>query len=153
MDLSAAIGFSQQKNVNKKVSSEQAILSKIAVLLGGRTAEKIFYNNISTGASDDIEKASSLIYNYSCLWGMNKKVGALNPAVMGSIGKNMSADFFDECKIIMDKIEEFVFKTLKKHKQYVERIAKQLLEDETINYFKIKELVPKRLESKLDIDL
>ena len=71
----AALGFSQQKNENKKLFKENTILSRIAILLGGRTAEKIIYNNVSTGAADDIEKASSLIYNYTCSWGMNKHIG------------------------------------------------------------------------------
>ena len=53
----AALGYSQQKNINKKLYSEGCVLSQIAVCLGGRVAEQIIYNNISTGASDDIEKS------------------------------------------------------------------------------------------------
>ena len=79
----------QQKNVNKKLHNEHAILSKVAVLLGGRVAEKLIYDNVSTGAADDIEKASNLMYNYTAKWGMNKTIGSLNPEVMGNIGKNL----------------------------------------------------------------
>ena len=56
----AALGFSQQKNVNKKLYNEHAILSKIAVLLGGRVAEKLIYTNVSTGAADDMKKHPNL---------------------------------------------------------------------------------------------
>jgi len=149
----AALGFSQQKNENKKLFKENTILSRIAILLGGRTAEKIIYNNVSTGAADDIEKASSLIYNYTCSWGMNKNIGPLNPEFMGAIGRNLSIESFEECKQIMNNIEDFVFKILKKYKKYVESIAALLLKEETIDYKQIKELVPEKLENTLTVPI
>ena len=149
----AALGFSQQKNENKKLFKENTILSRIAILLGGRTAEKIIYNNVSTGAADDIEKASSLIYQYTCSWGMNKNIGPLNPDAMGSIGRNLSNESFEECKNIMCNIEDFVLKTLKKHKKYMKLIAELLLKDETINYEQIKEIVPEKLENSLTVNI
>ena len=147
----AALGFSQQKNINKKLYSEGDILSKIAVCLGGRAAEKVIYGDISTGAADDIEKASHLIYQYSCVWGMNSKVGPLNPSVMGKVGENLSNDMFEECRIIVDNIESFVIKVLKKNKKYVKSIATDLLKNETINYKRILDLIPKRLENTLEV--
>ena len=146
----AALGFSQQKSENKKLYSEKTILSKIAVLLGGRAAEKLIYGDLSTGAADDIEKASSLIYQYSYTWGMNKKIGPLNPTVMGDVGKAMSGDFFGECQKIISQVEELVAKTLSEHEEYVKAIANDLLKNETIGYDRIKELVPDALESSLD---
>jgi len=143
----AALGYSQQKNVNQKLYTEGSILSQIAVCLGGRVAEQLIYNNISTGASDDIEKASNLIYQYCCVWGMNKKIGPINPSCMGKVGENLSDEMFDECAVIMQHVEQFVAKSLKRHKRYVEAIAKDLLANETINYDRILELVPKKLEN------
>ena len=147
----AALGFSQQKNIDQKIHTEEIILSMIAVCLGGRSAEKVIYGNISNGAADDIEKVSSLIYNYSCSWGMNKKIGALNPNSMGQIGENMNDAMFDECKLITDKIENFVISTLTTHKEYVISIANSLLKNETITYKEINEILPKDLEDSLDI--
>ena len=145
----AALGYSQQKNVNKKLYTEGSILSQIAVCLGGRVAEQLIYNNISTGASDDIEKASNLIYQYCCVWGMNKKIGPINPSCMGMVGENLSDEMFNECAVIMQHVEQFVAKSLKRYKRYVEAIAKDLLANETINYERILELVPKKLENTL----
>jgi len=147
----AALGYSQQKNVNKKLYTEGSILSQIAVCLGGRVAEQLIYNNISTGASDDIEKASNLIYQYCCVWGMNKKIGPINPSCMGMVGENLSDEMFNECAVIMQHVEQFVAKSLKRYKRYVEAIAKDLLANETINYERILELVPKKLENILEI--
>ncbi len=143
----AALGYSQQKNINKKLYSEGCVLSQIAVCLGGRVAEQIIYNDISTGASDDIEKASKLIYQYCCVWGMNKKIGPINPSCMGMVGENLSDEMFDECAVIMQHVEQFVAKSLKRYKRYVEAIAKDLLANETISYQRIIELVPKKLEN------
>jgi cell division protease FtsH len=131
--------------------TEDLILSHVAVCLGGRSAEKVIYGNISNGASDDIEKVSTLIYNYSCRWGMNNKIGALNPDAMGKIGENMNDDIFQECKNITDKIENFVIETLTKHKNYVKAIAKSLLKNETITYEEINKILPRKLENSLKI--
>ena len=147
----AALGFSQQKNIDQKLHTEDLILSHVAVCLGGRSAEKVIYGNISNGASDDIEKVSTLIYNYSCRWGMNNKIGALNPDVMGKIGENMNDEIFQECKNITDKIENFVIETLTKHKNYVKAIAKSLLKNETITYEEINKILPRKLENSLKI--
>ena len=101
--------------------------------------------------SDDIEKVSTLIYNYSCRWGMNNKIGALNPDAMGKIGENMNDEIFQECKNITDKIENFVIETLTKHKNYVKAIAKSLLRNETITYEEINKILPRKLENSLKI--
>ena len=117
--------------------------------MGGRVAEKLIYDNVSTGAADDIEKASQLMFNYTSKWGMNKTIGPLNPEVMGNIGKNLDKEIFKECKTIINTLEKFVYATLRHHKDEVIAIAKSLLENETINYEKIKQIVPDKLENSM----
>jgi ATP-dependent Zn protease len=130
----AALGFSQQKPTNKKLMVRQEILSRIAVLLGGRCAEKIMYQNVSTGASDDIEKVSSLLYNYSIRWGMNDTIGAINIDAMGNIGKAIGNDIMFRCKYIAEDIEQQTMDLLTKHKKHMIKLAKSLLRNETIVY-------------------
>jgi len=149
----AALGYSQQKPTNKKLMTKEEILCMISVLLGGRSAEKIIYGNISTGASDDIEKISTLITNYTNSWGMNDTIGPLNPDVMGAIGKQLTSDIMIRCKDIIEDIENQTIKLLKKNKKYIVAIAKDLLKNETIDYDKIKSLIPKRLENSQEITL
>ena len=60
----AALGFSQQKPDDKKLYTQYYVLSQICVLLGGRSAEKIFYQELSSGAHDDIEKVTQLMEHY-----------------------------------------------------------------------------------------
>ena len=147
----AALGFSQQKATNKKIMVKEEILCRIAVLLGGRSAEKIMYNNVSTGASDDIEKISRLIKQYTIDWGMNEKTGPLNIEVMKNIGRNLSTDILDSCKDIVNNIEIQTMELLTQHKRHLIKIANSLLKNETINYKEIKSLVPKKLENSAEI--
>jgi len=53
---------------------------------------------------------------------------------------------------MVDEIEAFTFSTLKKHKKLIEKMAKDLLKNETIVYDRIKELLPSRLENSLECD-
>mgnify|MGYP006133177759 FL=1 len=149
----AALGYSQQKATNKKLMTKDEVLCRISVLLGGRSAEKIIYGNVSTGASDDIEKISILITRYTNSWGMNETIGPLNPEVMGTIGKQLTSNIMVRCKDIVEDIEKQTIKLLTKHKRYVESIAKDLLLNETIDYEKIKSLIPVRLENSQEITL
>ena len=149
----SALGYSQQKATNKKLMIKEEILGRIAVLLGGRSAEKIIYNNVSTGASDDIEKISQLMRRYSISWGMNRKIGPLNVEEMGDIGKAVSGNVMERCKTIIDEIEEQTLTLLKKYKKYMKKIADSLLKNETITYKEIKNLIPKNLENSVEITL
>jgi len=143
----SALGFSQQKPTNKKLMIEEEILCTIAVLLGGRSGEYIMYNNVSTGASDDIVKISKLLTSYSMQWGMNNKIGPINLNYMGKLGEYTAENVMEQCKTIIDKIEHQVIDILTKHKDYMIKIAQSLLENETIDYKKIQSLVPSELEN------
>jgi len=149
----AALGFSQQKPTNKKLMIEEEILCRIAVLLGGRSAEYIMYDNVSTGASDDIEKISKLLTNYSINWGMNSKIGPINLSAMGKLGEYTAENVMKQCKTIIDKIELQTIDILLENKDYMIKIAQSLLENETIDYKKIQSLVPNELENTKIIEL
>ena len=121
--------------------------------MGGRVAEKVIYNNLSTGAIDDIEKISILITDYTLKYGMNKNIGALNPVSMGILGKKLSTDILINCQKIVNKIEEITLDYLTKNKKYLILIAKDLLINETINYKSIKNIIPDFLENSKNIEI
>ena len=149
----AALGFSQQKPINKKLMTEQEILCRISVLLAGRCSELIIYDNVSTGASDDIEKVSTLITNYTNSWGMNKEIGPLNPNAMGVLGDKLTSQATKKCKEIINNIEKQTLELLKINKKHIEALAEDLLKNETINYNRIKSLIPEELENSKEIKL
>ena len=75
----SALGFTLQLPVEEKfLSTEDELKDQIAILLGGRIAEEIALGSISTGAQNDLEKASDIARNMVCSLGMSKKLGAVD---------------------------------------------------------------------------
>ena len=145
----AALGFSQQKSNDNKIYLQETILNKIAVLLGGRCAEKIIYGNYSTGASDDIEKLSELSYNYIYTWGMDSNISPVNPKSINiKINDNK---IFENCQLLIKNIENKVLTLLSKNKENIQKIAKSLLKNEVIEYESLKNLLTKRKENSINI--
>ena len=74
----SALGYTLQLPVEEKfLSTEDELKDQIAILLGGRLAEEIALGSISTGAQNDLEKASEIARAMVCQLGMSKKLGAL----------------------------------------------------------------------------
>ena len=143
---SNALGFSQPKPEDRHLYTDNRILSKISVLLGGRCAEMLIYDDLSTGAHDDIEKISSLINNYCGRWGMHNQIGAIN---ISYFQPGNTEYILEESQEIVNQIEVFTFDTLSKYKKYVEKVGKYLYKYETLSYSKLCRLIPKKLENSI----
>jgi len=138
---------------DKYTSSKNEMLDQIVVLLGGRAAEKLRMDDISTGASNDIERASELARKMVTKFGMSDRLG---PICFGSdhdevflgrdftTSKNMSdgtAKVIDEeIKALIDSAYERSLQLLNDNMPALERVAAYLLEHETM-YAKEFELV------------
>ncbi|WP_432744203.1 ATP-dependent zinc metalloprotease FtsH [Methylobacter sp. G7] len=86
----AGLGFTLQLPVEEKfLSTEDELKDQIAILLGGRMAEEIVLGSISTGAQNDLEKASEIVRNMVCNLGMSKKMGPL------TYGKRQQLQFLE----------------------------------------------------------
>ncbi len=74
----SALGFTLQLPVEEKyLSTEPELKDQLAILLGGRVAEQLALGSVSTGAQNDLEKASEIARNMVCYLGMSKKLGPL----------------------------------------------------------------------------
>ncbi|GAB66471.1 ATP-dependent metalloprotease, partial [Plasmodium cynomolgi strain B] len=73
-----ALGYSQHLSEEIMLFSRDAILDKVAVILGGRAAEELFIGKITTGAIDDLNKVTQLSYSYVSQYGMNKEIGLVS---------------------------------------------------------------------------
>ena len=74
----SALGFTLQLPVEEKyLSTEAELKDQLAILLGGRVAEQLALDSVSTGAQNDLEKASEIARNMVCYLGMSKKLGPL----------------------------------------------------------------------------
>jgi cell division protease FtsH len=86
----AALGFTLQLPVEEKfLLTEGELKDQIAILMGGRAAEEIALGSISSGAQNDLEKASEIVRKMICSLGMSKKLGPL------TYGKHQQLQFLD----------------------------------------------------------
>ncbi|MCX8042125.1 MAG: ATP-dependent zinc metalloprotease FtsH [Thermodesulfobacteriaceae bacterium] len=147
-----ALGVTQQVPLDDKhIYTEDYILKKITVLLGGRVSEEIVFNKISTGARDDLKKACHIAKRMVCEWGMSHKLG---PLTFGRgeehifLGKEIFQirDYSEEtARIIDEEIRNIINSCYEKAKdivnQYMDKLhklAQALLEEETIDAEKFK---------------
>ena len=73
-----ALGLTQQLPTDDKYThSKSFLLNNICILLGGRVAEELIFNEITTGSGNDIERASDLARRMVCEWGMSDSLGPL----------------------------------------------------------------------------
>jgi len=143
-----ALGFSQSKPDDKKLYTQDYLKAQISVLLGGRVAEKIFYNNYSSGAYDDIERVTRLTKEWFCSWGMDNDTGPVNYDILSS--KNISDDMIKKIKDFVHEIESFTYKTLNDNKDHITNLGNLLLEKETITYDDVNNILPKELENSIN---
>ena len=124
--------------------TKNKLLDNICMMLGGRAAEQIVIKDISTGASNDIQRASGIARSMVTQWGMSDVIGNM---YLGSdheifIGKtygqhsdvseNMSGVVDEEIKKIIDKQYQRALEILSKHRDVMEKMVSLLYEKETI---------------------
>ncbi len=136
--------------------SKSKAVHMISFLFGGRAAEELVFNDITTGAGNDIERATDIARRMVCEWGMSDRLGPLayeksqSPVFLGmNYGSNTQRDYSDAKAAEIDK-EVFSFidagyktavKILVDHRDALERLAQALLEFETIDSNEVEMLV------------
>jgi len=74
-----ALGVTMQLPIEDKHSyTKESLLDRIAVLMGGRAAEEIIFSTMTTGAGNDIERATEMARKMVCEWGMSEKLGPVS---------------------------------------------------------------------------
>lgn len=131
---------------------------RIAVLMGGRIAEEVFIGDISSGAQNDIERATELARNMVCKWGMSEKLGtvAYSEANEGSGNYHMgeshqrpyseeTAELIDvEVKTILDQANQTAKKIINDYREEIEQMTAMLMEFETLDSEDVEEIVIKK---------
>jgi cell division protease FtsH len=141
-----ALGYTLSLPIEDKHSYKRSeLVNTITIMMGGRSAEELVFTDYTTGAANDIERATVIAHRMVCELGMSEKLGALawgksNQEVF--IGrdfmreKNYSEDtaqkIDSEVKSIVDKAHITAQDILKKNRKFLDIIAKELLEKETI---------------------
>jgi AFG3 family protein len=148
---SGALGFAQYLPKEVILKTQAQIMDTVCMALAGRAAEEIFFGRVTTGASDDLRRVTSLVYSTIQLYGMNARLGQLafpkDPNAMFderpySDATAMAMD--EEAKIIVDDAYERTLNLLKEKKDQVAQIAAMLLEKETITHDDVMNLIGPR---------
>lgn len=149
----SALGFTLQLPVEEKLlSTDDELKDQVAILMGGRIAESIALGNISTGAQNDLEKASEIARTMVCQLGMSDKLGAL------TYGKRQQLQFLEveaneyrnyseetanlidaEVKVIVDEAIERAKKILIAKRALLDKLAGLLQEKEVIQRDELEE--------------
>ncbi len=143
-----ALGYTLQlPTEDRYLMTRTELLNKISVLLGGRAAEEVFFGDISTGAQNDLEKATDTARKMVTMYGMSEKVGLATLEKPGQQFLNVQGqmDFYKnyspetaalidaEVKRILEETYEKVKKLVEKNKDKIEKIAEELLKREVLD--------------------
>jgi cell division protease FtsH len=149
-----ALGLTQQLPVEDKYSySKRYLEAMLSVLMGGRIAEEVFLNEITTGAGNDIERATNMARKMVCEWGMSD----LGPATFGKkeeaifLGREFAQhqDYSEataieidkEVRRILDKAYKSAHEIINSNKNSLDRIARKLLERETLDGIEVNQII------------
>ncbi len=132
-------GYTMYKNNEDKFYvSKTEMQEKLIALLGGRAAEKLVLDDISTGASNDIEVATRIARDMVTKYGMSDKLGPIDfqgkePYEMQMFGEDIGDKIGQEVKMLIDTAYSDAIILLKEHRDKLDAIAQTLLQKEKIN--------------------
>lgn len=137
---SGALGYAQYLPKEQAVMTWEEMFHRMCVIMGGRAAEMVMFNHLSTGAHDDLNKVTSMAYQSILNYGMNDKVGHISFPQGGGDGFDITkpysektAELIDEeVKILVNKAFETAKSILQNNKEGMIKIAECLLEKEKI---------------------
>jgi len=142
-----ALGVTQQLPIDDKhIYDKEDLMGRILTLLGGRAAEEVFYGKegITTGAENDLQRATELAYRMVSMWGMSERIGPIavrrvaNPFLGGmttsvDISEELRKEIDEEVKRILNWAYEETKRTIETYKEPLRAVVKKLLEKETIS--------------------
>ncbi|MCB1200958.1 MAG: ATP-dependent zinc metalloprotease FtsH [Leptospiraceae bacterium] len=143
-----ALGLTQYlPEQEKHMRSRNYWIDEITVLLGGRLAEEIRFKDVTTGASNDIERATAIVRRMVMEWGMSDKIGPIHLSGNDSgsvfLGRDYTrpTDHSEEyARIVDEEVKTIIHEAFKrgrtllnKNRKALDRIAKALLDRESIN--------------------
>ena len=150
-----ALGVTMQLPMDEKHTHQRSyLINSLAILMGGRCAEEICLGEMTTGAGNDIERATEMARKMVCEWGMSEKMGPLTYGTKEEqpfLGKDFASqsNFSDqtakqidqEVKILVMGGYEKATDLLKTNLDKLEIMAQALLEHETLNAKEVKNII------------
>ncbi|QEH37529.1 ATP-dependent zinc metalloprotease FtsH [Aquisphaera giovannonii] len=153
-----SLGVTQFMPEEDRVSyNESQIKAKLYMMMGGRAAERLIYDDLSTGAAQDLDQATRLVRKMVTQWGMSERVGPVSFRTSSEhpfLGREMSEprDHSEHMQQIIDEevgrilreADEHAFRLLESHRDEMERLTEALIEREVLTESEITNLIGKR---------
>lgn len=160
----AALGYTLQlPTEDRYMMTREELIDRISVFLGGRIAEEIIFDEVSTGAQNDLEKASDIARRMVKYYGMSDKLGIVTfepenkPAFLGwgmGSSREYSEETAREIDVEVKKIINDAYATtrelLEKQKPMLIKLSKILMEKEVIDEEELKKILNDEIEEKTD---
>jgi cell division protease FtsH len=150
----AALGYTlNTPEENKYLAQKHELMAEVDVLLGGRAAEEVFIKEISTGASNDLERATDIIKNMVQVYGMSDVAGLMvlekqrSSFLGGGMGsareysEKMAEDMDQHIKAELAKHYSDVIASLTTYKDAIETMVASLFEKETIDGDEVRKII------------
>jgi len=161
-----ALGYTQQLPEDERyLLQKQELLDRMAVLLGGRVAEEIVFEEISTGASNDLERVAEMARNMVRKYGMSEALGPVSYEKQRTtfLGNDNTPwpqpkSYSDETARAMDQevtrivvdARDRTYELLKSDRETLDRVAEALLENETVTREELRELMGEPVEEDVE---
>ncbi|MBL3520589.1 ATP-dependent metallopeptidase FtsH/Yme1/Tma family protein [Arcobacter lanthieri] len=148
----AALGYTlNTPEENKYLMQKHELIAEVDVLLGGRAAEEVFIGEISTGAGNDLERATNIIKSMATIYGMSDIAGLMvlerrtNQFLGGQTQKDfsdaMAKELDDHVKKVLNERYEIVKESLKDNSEAIEQMTTELLDIEVITGERVREII------------
>jgi cell division protease FtsH len=149
----AALGYTlNTPEENKYLMQKHELIAEVDVLLGGRAAEEVFIGEISTGAGNDLERATDIIKSMASIYGMSDVAGLMVLSKQSNQflgGGQTSKDYSDKLahdldefiKVTLNDRYNHVLETLRDHDEAIEVMTKELLDVEVISGKRVQEII------------
>eukprot|EP00095_Tigriopus_kingsejongensis_P000749 maker-scaffold273_size229271-snap-gene-1.20 protein:Tk00749 transcript:maker-scaffold273_size229271-snap-gene-1.20-mRNA-1 annotation:"PREDICTED: paraplegin" len=134
---SMALGFAQYTPMDKKLFSPEELMDRMCMALGGRVAESLTFNRITTGAQSDLDKVTKMAYAQIRQYGFNPTVGHVSFEDTGGkrpYSKKLAATMDMEARQLIARSYKITEGVLQTHKDKLTLMAEELLKRETLNY-------------------
>ena len=148
---SGALGYNQFLPREAALYSQEQMLDTMCMALGGRVAEEVFFQRITTGASDDLDRVTKMAYSQVTVYGFNEKVGVLsyqdrngNDQFKKPYSEATAQMIDEEARALVKGAYERTTALIKKHRDQLVVLAERLLEREMLTHNDVVELLGPR---------
>ena len=140
------LGYAQYLPKEEYITRKEQFFDRLCMTLGGRAAEKVVFDKISTGAQNDLDQVTKMAYGMVVVYGMNEKIGnvsfyGMQDQFQKPYSEETASKIDEEVRVLIDEQYERAQKLLASKRKELDILAKALLEKEVILKSDVERLI------------